>query len=87
MKKLFIQFSDGSMYLGAYALYKDRSHDPSYHCSDKNSLIYYLGSVTFIRPLDCEFVYTTSSVVKFCDMTEEEYIIYRRDNRINTIIQ
>ena len=80
------------MYLGAYALYKDRSQDPSYHASNKNSLIvlqYFqqLRDVIFIRPLDCEFVYTTTSIVKFCDMTEEEYTIYKRDNRINTIIQ
>ena len=86
MKKLFIQFSDGSTYLGSFEIYKDRSHDPSYHSSDKRSLMYYLGGSMFIKPLDCEFIYTITSVVKFCDMTDQEYKEYIRDKNINSII-
>lgn len=85
-KKIFIQFSDDSTYLGSVFLYKDRSHDPSYHCLDTNSLLYYLHGTIFIKPQDCEFIYTTTSVVKFCDMTDEEYKAYIRDKNINSII-
>lgn len=93
MKKLYIQFQDGSHFWGHFDLYrsglyergKEINDQSNYSVSDVRVLLYYWDQISFIKHIDSKFLYNKSSVVKMRDLTESEYIILNRSNKLDRL--
>lgn len=93
MKRLYIQFQDGSHFWGTYNLYGgglyDRGEDvksqPSYKCGDVRCLLYYWDKVILIQPEDSKFLYPITSILKMCDLSLGEFTSLNRINKVEKL--
>lgn len=93
MKRLYIQFQDGSHFWGTYNLYGgglyDRGEDvksqPSYKCGDVRCLLYYWDKVILIQPEDSKFLYPITSILKMCDLSLGEFTSLNRISKVEKL--
>lgn len=86
MKKLFIQFSDGEYYHGEFFLFKAKSFEHSYKVNNVRAFQFSMDTCIAILPENSQFTYNLTSVVKFSDMTTEEFKLYSREQKLKTIL-
>lgn len=83
--RLFIQFSDGECYFGKFYLYVDSESNYDW-CWSKETFMTSLSGVKFIKPEGSKFIYSVSAIVKFCDIEESQFEAYKRDGKIEQIL-
>ncbi len=93
MKKLYIQFQDGSHFWGNFNLYRcglyERDEDvksqSSYKCEDMRGLLYYWDKVILIQPDNSKFLYPITSILKMCDLSLGEFTSLNRINKVEKL--
>ena len=86
-KTLVVFFSDGNFYQGTFYLFKNGV--ATWHVSNVKDLVKItdINTIKFIKPKDVDFTYSLTSIVKFTDMTEGEFLSLKRDINIDKIIK
>jgi hypothetical protein len=84
-KLLFLTFSDGSYHHGEVHIYKPGNDGPSWTAKDCKEFLRCSDKCGFIR-LTNGMLYNISSIVKVANMTVDEYIIFKRDTKLNKIL-
>ena len=80
-----IQFSDGKLYWGGFDLYRTGEFEVSHKAFTQRDIL--RTNFENIRPINCGFIYTKSAIIKFTDVTKEDFEAYERDGRIDAILK
>lgn len=89
MKMLFIEFSNGDSHIGKFYLYRINNNDlsnPSYQCSNYSTAMSFIPVSYWIRHEDGDEIYTIASIVKIKDITKEEWLANKRDDKLNQLL-
>ena len=86
-KTLVVFFSDGNFYQDTFYLFKNG--EATWQVSNVKDLVKItdINNIKFIKPKNVDFTYSLTSIVKFTDMTEGEFLSLKRDINIDKIIK